>query len=146
MTAKPARFELTWTNPFDGAEILISIVHKRDYAFRGTDHLEIVSENPERAPLPITRTGYLSHFINSLDLVNAGGPVTFVASWLERRAQTKEWRAAEAKRRQTDLFAWADARDEQVKRRSKKSEGAAKAPKRPKASKIDRPSRRPKQS
>jgi hypothetical protein len=37
--------------------------HTPDYIIKGTDHIEIVVISPKREPLPITETGYLSHFI-----------------------------------------------------------------------------------
>lgn len=58
-----------------------------------------------RAPIPITETGYLSHFIATVELVNAGGAVTFVTAWLDREASSKAWRKREFARRQGDLFA-----------------------------------------
>ena len=59
---------------------------------------------PKRAPIPITETGYRSHFIDTLDLINAGGAVTFVTAWLDREAKSKDWQNREFKLRQGDLF------------------------------------------
>jgi len=89
--------------------VRIRIVHARRYLSATSDHLQIESVSPAKAPLPISPTGYLSHFIGPLDLVNAGGPVSFVTAWLERVAASKAYIAAERKRSQGDLFQWAEA-------------------------------------
>ena len=69
-----------------------------------TAHLEIESIAPERAPLPITETGYRSHF-TSPDTVGAyGGPVGYVEEWLETESQAPDWRCQEQERRQLSLL------------------------------------------
>ncbi len=58
----------------------------------------------ERVPLPITDTGYCSHF-TSPDIVAAyGGPVAFVEAWLETESQAPDWRREKQERRQLLLF------------------------------------------
>ena len=47
--------------------------------------------------------------MQAVDLINAGGPVTFVTSWIEREAKNKKWLAAATGKAQGDLFQWADA-------------------------------------
>jgi len=47
-----------------------------------TAHLEIVTA--DRAPHPISQSGYRSHFCPRELVEDAGGPVTFVTTWLER--------------------------------------------------------------
>ena len=69
-----------------------------------TAHLEIVSIAPERAPLPITDTGYRSHFTSPETVAAYGGPVGFVEAWLETERQAPEWRREEQERRQLTLF------------------------------------------
>ncbi len=112
-----SRYDIAWRNPVTNESIRIRITHARDYLASGSDHIEVESIKPKRAPLPITETGYRSHFMPALDLINAGGPVTFVASWLEREAVSKAWTKAEAVRSQGDLFQWAATQDEVGKRR-----------------------------
>jgi hypothetical protein len=69
-----------------------------------TAHLEIESIAPECAPLPITETGYRSHF-TSVEVVAAyGGPVAYVEAWLETESQAPDWRRNEQERRQLTLF------------------------------------------
>ena len=60
---------------------------------------------PKGAPLPITQTSYLSHFLDEERLATAGGPVAFFLDWIEREARTKQWAKAEFKWRQLGLFA-----------------------------------------
>ena len=69
-----ARHILLWQ------DIRIMFVHKSEY-FAGTDHLEITSEGS--VPLPITETGYRSHFMPSGTLVNQSEALAFVSEWLD---------------------------------------------------------------
>lgn len=65
-------------------------------------HLEITT--PDRSPLPITKTGYRSHFTSRAAVEDAGGPVAFVAALLDEAALSPEWRRYLEQRRQGDLF------------------------------------------
>ena len=68
-------------------------------------HLEIRSINPERAVLPITATGYLSHFHECGTVEARGGDVVAqVTAWLDEEATTPEWQAHVARSRQSELF------------------------------------------
>jgi hypothetical protein len=69
-----------------------------------TAHIEIKSVAPESAPLPITETGYRSHFTSPDAVAAYGGPVAFVEAWLETESQAPGWRAEEQARRQLSLF------------------------------------------
>jgi hypothetical protein len=51
-----------------------------DYLWPGTSHVEVHVVRPKRAPIPITETGYRSQFIATLDLINEGGPFTFITA------------------------------------------------------------------
>jgi hypothetical protein len=68
-------------------------------------HLEIRSIDPPKAPLPITETGYLSHFhpIGSLEESHESVEEA-VLFWLNERARTKAWIEHEARSRQGSLF------------------------------------------
>ncbi len=56
------------------------------------------------APLPVTETGYRSHFIQ-VGLVEAtGGPAAYVRRWLDEEARRPVWRRVEAAWRLLDLF------------------------------------------
>ena len=96
--------------------------HTPDYLTKGTDHLELVvierrcqrracsrddkghafSTTPE--PLPITETGYLSHFVDDREVPNAKAALAFFLEWIAREARSKRWQTADNKRRQLDLF------------------------------------------
>lgn len=67
-------------------------------------HLEIRSVRPERAQLPITETGYLSHFMHGEAVDAAGGPVAFFLAWLDHAARSTAWQAQQAANRQLALF------------------------------------------
>lgn len=112
-----SRYEIDWLNPVSNERIRIRITHAREYLSSGSDHLEIESIKPKRAPLPITETGYRSHFIPALDLTNAGGPVTFVTAWIAQEAKGKAWIKAAVVKAQGDLFSWAEANGEVSKRK-----------------------------
>ncbi len=112
-----SRYEITWRNPVTNEDVRIRITHARDYLSSGNDHIEVESMAPKKAPLPITETGYRSHFLSPLDLINAGGAVTFVEAWLAAECKGKSWTKSATAAAQGDLFQWADAGNETVKRK-----------------------------
>ncbi len=65
-------------------------------------HLEIKS--CDRQPLPITETGYRSHFIHREHVEEAGGPVAYACAWLDHEAQSEAWKKAQEEARQFSLF------------------------------------------
>ena len=67
-------------------------------------HLEVMSLKPERAPLPITETGYRSHFIFRSEVERMGGPEAYVEAWIAEVTNTIKWRNAEVASRQYALF------------------------------------------
>lgn len=69
-----------------------------------TAHLEIEAITPERAMLPITETGYRSHFTNAETVNSYGGPVAFVLAWLNEEAATPAWQRRADAARQLALF------------------------------------------
>lgn len=85
-------------------DITSRVRHTPDYLSKGWSHIEIMVLNPKGAPLPITETGYRSHFLGHDELQRAGGPVRFFLDWIEREAASKHWSKAEFKWRQGDLF------------------------------------------
>ena len=112
-----SRYEIDWLNPVTRENVRIRFTHAREYLSSGSDHLEIESIKPKRAPLPITETGYRSHFMQAPDLINAGGPVTFVTAWIGQEAKGKAWSKAATVKAQGDLFSWAEANGEVGKRK-----------------------------
>ena len=134
-----SRYEIEWMNPVTNETVRIRITHAREYLSSGSDHLEIESIKPKRAPLPITETGYRSHFILALDLINSGGPVTFVTAWINQEAKGKAWTKSAVVKAQGDLFSWADTRSEVgTRKRSPKPMAPGGAP-----SRRRRPDRNP---
>ncbi|WP_109809670.1 hypothetical protein [Sphingosinithalassobacter portus] len=68
-------------------------------------HLEIRSLNPPRAPLPITETGYRSHFHQPGTIEALGGDVVAqVVAWLDEEAAKPEWQTHLERSRQYSLF------------------------------------------
>lgn len=67
--------------------------------------LEIKSASPKAAPLPITETGYLSHYHQPGHIEAQGGDVVaFVIAWLDEEANKPEWQQYSEAIRQYDLF------------------------------------------
>lgn len=131
------RYEIDWTNPITNDSVRIRITHARDYLSTGSDHIEVESIRPKKVPLPITETGYRSHFMPALELINAGGPVTFVAAWIEREAKGKAWTKQAAAKAQGDLFQWAEAIGEVARKLgAKASKPACKPRKRPSRDRV----------
>jgi hypothetical protein len=69
-----------------------------------TAHLELHVRHPEGAHLPVTDTGYRSHFLPQGAVEEAGGPAAYVTAWLDEAATSKAWRNGELARRQLSLF------------------------------------------
>lgn len=67
-----------------------------------TAHLEVRSETGE--PLPISETGYRSHFLPREAVEEYGGPVEFVKAWLDHDAAKPAWKKYVQERRQLSLF------------------------------------------
>lgn len=68
-------------------------------------HLVIRSVRPERAPLPITDTGYLSHFHQPGTIEAHGSDVVAqIIAWLDAEALKPEWRQVLDRSRQGSLF------------------------------------------
>lgn len=88
--------------------ITVTITYERDWlgVVRSPQvcHLAVEATTPARAELPITETGYRSHFANPVEIDDAGGPVAFVIAGLDAAAQSPDWKAREEKARQYGLF------------------------------------------
>lgn len=67
-------------------------------------HLEVMSVKPERAPLPITETGYKSHFIQVSAVDRYDSPEAYVEAWLTHASYDPAWREAQAAKAQLSLF------------------------------------------
>ncbi len=69
-----------------------------------TAHLEIEAIEPKRARLPLSETGYKSHFCQHAEILQHGGSVAYVTAWLDHDAQSRDWQAYFENSKQTDLF------------------------------------------
>lgn len=68
---------------------------------RNLHHLDIEAVSPERAKLPITETGYRSHFYYGEAVADA---VVAVHQWLEDEAKGQDWQAHVQTSQQLNLF------------------------------------------
>ena len=87
-------YKLNW----QGREIEIGYQPR---SFAGCAHLQIRVKHCRE--LPITETGFRSHFTSPADVEQLGGPAAYVEAWLDAMAQTKAWRRV-AGGRQLALF------------------------------------------
>ena len=69
----------------------------------GVHHLEFQVLQPEGAILPVTDTGYRSHFFSD-SVAPHGGPFGYARAWLDHHAASPEWKRREAEARQLRLF------------------------------------------
>lgn len=65
-------------------------------------HMEIKAQG--RVRLPMTETGYRSHFTPVGNVDEVGGAIEFVRLWLEDKAQDKSWIDHADLSRQSELF------------------------------------------
>jgi hypothetical protein len=86
--------EFTWQG------IAISLKHVANWLNTGHDHIELRAS--ER--LPVTETGYRSHFIRPEELALFDSPLDFVQQWLDTMAQEKAWQTYLKDSQQLSLF------------------------------------------
>jgi len=100
MTHRPVEsFEIAWQG------ISLTVTYEQrwlDSEATSVAHLQIKSATRER--LPITATGYRSHFAPAAEIDEAGGPVAFVVGWLDGMAKSAEWKQYAEASRQLSLF------------------------------------------
>lgn len=100
MTRRPIEtFEFVWRN--------IPLIVRYESRWLGSEatnvaHLQVESATRER--LPITETGYRSHFAPAAAVDEAGGPVAYVTAWLDDMARSAEWKMHAEASRQLSLF------------------------------------------
>ena len=104
MTRHIETFDASW----NGIQLAISweprwLNLSDDYGL-DTAHLQIEAVEPERAMLPITETGYRSHFTTAETVIAMGGPVAFVLAWLDQEAASTVWQRQAEAARQLTLF------------------------------------------
>ncbi len=97
--AKPEtiRRKLVWRG------VLLAI-HYQPKSYGLLAHLELRVIAPEGAPIPVTDTGYRSHFLYPFWVREAGGPVAYVRQWLDGESRSPAYRRALDRWRQLDLF------------------------------------------
>lgn len=93
-----ANFRTITSGVLEWRGILISVTIERQ---RWVDHLQVETLDPMRAPLPITESGYRSHFV-SKDVIE--DPETYVERWLNSAAKDRGWIEQEADIRQYALL------------------------------------------
>lgn len=81
--------------------IKIMVTHTPNY-FTDIDHVELHAEDRQR--LPITETGYKSHFCHESQIEPYGSALAFVQAWLDHASQSREWRAHVEASQQLSLF------------------------------------------
>jgi hypothetical protein len=74
----------------------------REVMGRQVAHLTITAA--DRQPLPVTETGFRSHFTGPELVESEGGPGAFVLTWLDLAAQSPEWQARQQAAAQLTLF------------------------------------------
>jgi len=69
-------------------------------------HLEIETINPPKSRLPITETGYKSHFhpIGAIERDYGGDVIACVTDWLNDKANDKNWKRYVEASKQLELF------------------------------------------
>jgi hypothetical protein len=90
---------------FDWRGILVQATYEPKWM--GTDytaHLQIETIEPARAPLPITETGYLSHFVGRDAIEEAGSPTDYALAWLDHASHSRGWAQLESRARQYSLL------------------------------------------
>lgn len=74
--------KITWRN----VKIEITFTPEK---FGMVEHIELRTANKEK--LPVTETGYRSHFIPMGTTTAHGGAVAFVTAWLDNEAARSGW-------------------------------------------------------
>jgi hypothetical protein len=70
----------------------------------GLDVAHVEVESKGRVALPITETGYRSHFTSGASVEAEGGVLAYVRAWLDHEAQSSAWLEHCAQERQLSLF------------------------------------------
>lgn len=73
-------------------EVRIEITFTPD-SFGMVDHIELRTEG--RMLLPVTETGYRSHFMSKGTVAEHGGAVAFAVAWLDHEAARIDWHGAQ---------------------------------------------------
>jgi hypothetical protein len=113
---EPSTAPLEESRAFEVADIVwqgisLTVSYEADYlssAARGLhftiSHLELRVTAPVGAPLPVTETGYRSHFLPPGTIEEAGGPSAFIQAWLNEASRSVAWQRTHGRWRQLKLF------------------------------------------
>ncbi len=87
-------------------DVSLEIAYERNWMGMkdGVAHLEIRVLGPKGAIIPLTGTGYRSHFLSSVYVDSAGGLEPYVRAWLNAEAASSAWKKRNFASRQLSLF------------------------------------------
>lgn len=92
-----------WTKEITWHDIKIKILfNESGCGYPIMEHIEIRTENKQK--LPITDTGYLSHFVPWTIIEPYGDAVGFIKAWLDDASTKKSWQKHVKNSRQLTLF------------------------------------------
>lgn len=86
--------ELLWQG------IHVNVCISRDWLQTGYHHIELRAEQS----LPVTQTGYRSHFVPAEQFETFDSLEQLVFQWLDQAAQSKHWEKTQEAQRQLSLF------------------------------------------
>lgn len=93
---------ITWQN------IIVEVSYEPDWWLDenrcAMARLQVCAITPERTALPISETGYRSHFVPADSVTALGGPIEYVRAWLDHEAASPAWQAARDTACQLSLF------------------------------------------
>lgn len=98
MPKQPDIITFTWR------DVTCQVEHIRNWKIDGWSRLILRVVHPRGAPLPLTENGYLRHELEEDKLAAAGGPLTFLTSWMDREASSPRYAQALYKWNQGELF------------------------------------------
>lgn len=92
----PVEIHIVW----DGTHL--TITYRKQRFHKDFDHIELHVD--EGFILPVTKTGYRSHFLPAATVEEFGGPEGYVRAWLDHEAQSPDWKRRKDAARQMSLF------------------------------------------
>jgi len=72
--------------------------------FQGFDMTHLVIKRDDGGRLPMTNTGYISHFMAEQHYEEYASILDYVKAWLDHDAKSKEWKKYEVESQQLTLF------------------------------------------
>ena len=85
---------------FEWEGITIAVSHKTNWLNSDFDQIELRADQM----LPVTQTGYRSHFIPTVELTLFDSLEDFVRQWLDEAAMSPDWQKHIDDSRQISLF------------------------------------------